>query len=94
MSPNCPFVFRTKCKRLTERSDSTNRNKFFGDEEMCKKCSTPWFDANFSLSIAPIKTTKRKAQKIHQQIDKIVKSSRKTNLAKKLSKKTNNMVVG
>lgn len=85
------FLLRTKCKRLTQTDDDTNGNNLFGEEEMCKKCSTPWFDANFSLSIAPIKTTKRQAQKIHKQIEK--KSNRKSNLAKKLSKKVNNTVV-
>lgn len=85
------YSHRTKCKQLSQTDDDTNGNSLFGEDEMCKKCSTPWFDANFSLSIAPIKTTKRKAQKIHKQIEK--KSNRKSNLAKKLSKKVNNTVV-
>lgn len=76
---------------MTQTDDNPKGDNLFSEEEMCKKCSTPWFDANFSLSIAPIKTTKRKAQKIHKQIEK--KSNRKKDLAKKLSKKVNNTVV-
>lgn len=82
--------FRTKCRRLAQ-SDDKNSKTLFSEEEMCRKCSTPWFDANYSLSIAPIKTTKRKARKIHKQIEN--KSKRKNHLAKKLSKRVNNTVV-
>lgn len=71
--------------------DEKHSNTLFSEEEMCRKCSTPWFDANYSLSIAPIKTTKRKAKKIHKQIEE--KSKRKGHLAKKLSKTVNNTVV-
>lgn len=88
---NFPLFSRTKCKRLSETSNNINQNNLFSEEEMCKKCSTPWFDANFSLSIAPIKATKRRAQKIHKQIEK--KTSRKGESAKKLSTKVNNTVV-
>lgn len=80
-------ICRTKCKKLAQSDQRT----LFSDEEMCRKCSTPWIDLNYSLSIAPIKTTKRKAQKIQKQIDN--KSNRKSHLAKKLSKKINNTVV-
>lgn len=83
------FFNRTKCKKLSQ--DHNQSKSFLSDEEMCRKCSTPWSDTNYSLSIAAIKTTKRKSRKIHKQIDD--KSKRKNHLAKKLSKKANNVVV-
>lgn len=73
-------------------SPNVDRSKtVLSDEEMCRKCSTPWCDSNYSLSIAPIKLTKRKTAKIHKQIDDQAK--RKGNLARKLAKRANNLVV-
>lgn len=84
------FNSRTNCKRFAQTDDKQS-NTLFSEEEMCKKCSTPWYDMNYSLSISPIKTPQRKARKIHKQIEE--KSKRKSHLAKKLSKKVNNAMV-
>lgn len=73
------------------QSDVNQAKTFLSDEEMCRKCSTPWCDTGYSLSIAPIKMTKRKAHKVHKQIEE--KSNRKSHLARKLSKRVNNIVV-
>lgn len=84
------MVCRTKCKKLTQ-SDAIQTNTILNDEEMCRKCSTPWADASYSMSIAPIKVTQRKARKFREQIED--KSKRKKYLARKLSKRMNNIVV-
>ncbi|XP_055299579.1 uncharacterized protein LOC129567065 [Sitodiplosis mosellana] len=81
--------YLTKCKKLAQ-SDLAQTKTLLSDEEMCRKCSTPWADAGYSISIAPIKVTQRKARKLHKQIED--KSKRKNHLAKKFSKRVNNIV--
>ncbi|XP_031617516.1 uncharacterized protein LOC116337244 [Contarinia nasturtii] len=94
--PNANFAHKllksyylTKCKKLVHSNPNQSKTQL-NEEEMCRKCSSPWWDTNYSLSIAPVKVTKRKAQKLQKQIDD--KSKRKGPLAKKLSKKLNNIV--
>lgn len=66
--------------------------KAFGDEELCRKCSTLWTDTRYSMSIKPIKKSKRESQKILSKIDD--KSDlNKQKYAKKSAKNVNNLMV-
>lgn len=66
--------------------------KAFSDEELCRKCSTPWTDTRYSMGIKPIKKSKRESQKIRSKIDD--KSDlKKQKYAKKSAKNVNNLMV-
>ena len=59
---------------------------------MCSRCSSPWFDTNFSITVNPIQMAKKKAQKILKRIEDKSHPTRQR-IAKKSIRKVNNSVV-
>lgn len=74
--------------------DSRNKqpNPAFSNEEMCIKCSTPWRQANFSVSVGPVEQSKKRSQKIHRLIE--LRNTAKQFYLKRQIKSCNNSVVG
>lgn len=86
------LFFRTKSRNLIFENNDKTQLKYFDASEVCKRCSLPWKDGNLSLQLKQMKMTKRKALKVRLlQEDK--SNAKKQKLAKRLSKKANNVIV-
>lgn len=78
-------------RRLLGNEENFGEFKF-NDEEICRKCSTPWNDAKYSLKIDCVASSKKKSSKILRLIDDKGQGT-KHRYAKKSAKKVNNVVV-
>lgn len=80
--------YSSKSRKLLDACGNDQR-KLFSDEEVCRKCTTPWSDTNYSIVINPIQMTKRRAAKVKRTVE----NKQQKGLTKRVSKASNNIIV-
>lgn len=78
---------RTKSRKLLESCTNSEQCTIFNDEEVCRKCTTPWSDINYSMNIQPVKMKKCRAAKMLQT------QANQQQMVKRMSRDANNVMV-